>query len=300
MLIDFFFTLKDAKVPVSIKEFLVLLEALQKNVIAPSLDDFYYLARATLVKDESHYDKFDKAFGLYFHGIEAIFEKTPEIPLEWLEKRLQRELTDEQRAAIEKLGYDKLMERLKELLDEQKERHEGGNRWIGTGGTSPFGNGGENPEGIRIGGKGGNRTAVKVWEARSYRDYDDERELAAIGQRLAEANRVATERERIATELEAAQEKARASLSADRAELEQRLGEARRARETKARAVPRNLLSRYDRIRSRKRVHAVFPLRGDSCGNCDTMLPLQRRSVMSGTGGTDVCEECGVMLYATD
>ncbi len=177
MLIDFFFTLKDAKVPVSIKEFLVLLEALQKNVIAPSLDDFYYLARATLVKDESHYDKFDKAFGLYFHGIEAIFEKTPEIPLEWLEKRLQRELTDEQRAAIEKLGYDKLMERLKELLDEQKERHEGGNRWIGTGGTSPFGNGGENPEGIRIGGKGGNRTAVKVWEARSYRDYDDEREL---------------------------------------------------------------------------------------------------------------------------
>jgi uncharacterized protein with von Willebrand factor type A (vWA) domain len=177
MLIDFFFTLKDARIPVSIKEFLVLLEAMQKNVIAPSLDDFYFLARTALVKDEAHYDKFDKAFGLYFKGIEAIFEKMPEIPLDWLEKRLQREFTPEELAAIEKFGYDKLMDRLKELLEEQKERHEGGNRWIGTGGTSPFGNGGRNPEGIRIGGKGGNRSAVKVWEARSYRDYDDEREL---------------------------------------------------------------------------------------------------------------------------
>jgi len=177
VLIDFFFTLKDARIPVSIKEFLVLLEAMQKNVIAPSLDEFYYLARTTLVKDEAHYDKFDKAFGLYFKGIEAIFEKMPEIPLDWLEKRLQREFTPEEIAKIEKLGYEKLMERLQQLLDEQKERHEGGNRWIGTGGTSPFGNGGQNPEGIRIGGKGGNRTAVKVWEARTYRDYDDEREL---------------------------------------------------------------------------------------------------------------------------
>jgi uncharacterized protein len=177
MLIDFFFTLKDARIPVSIKEFLVLLEAMQKNVISPSLDDFYYLARTTLVKDEAHYDKFDKAFGLYFKGIEAIFEKMPEIPLDWLDKRLQREFTPEELAAIEKFGYDKLMDRLKQLLEEQKERHEGGNRWIGTGGTSPFGNGGQNPEGIRIGGKGGNRSAVKIWEARSYRDYDDEREL---------------------------------------------------------------------------------------------------------------------------
>jgi hypothetical protein len=177
VLIDFFFTLKDAKIPVSIKEFLVLLEAMQKNVIAPSLDDFYYLSRTTLVKDEAHFDKFDKAFGLYFRGIDAIFDKYPEIPLEWLQKRMERELTPEQKAAIEKFGYDKLMDRLKELLKEQKERHEGGNKWIGTGGTSPFGNGGQNPEGIRIGGEGGNRTAVKVWEARSYRDYDDEREL---------------------------------------------------------------------------------------------------------------------------
>jgi uncharacterized protein with von Willebrand factor type A (vWA) domain len=177
VLIDFFFTLKDAKIPVSIKEFLILLEAMKKDVISPSLDDFYFLSRMTLVKDEAHYDKFDKAFGLYFKGIEAIFDKNPEIPLDWLMKRMERELTPEQKAAIEKFGYDKLMDRLKELLKEQKERHEGGNKWIGTGGTSPFGNGGQNPEGIRIGGEGGNRTAVKVWEARAYRDYDSEREL---------------------------------------------------------------------------------------------------------------------------
>ncbi|SMP78278.1 vWA domain-containing protein [Noviherbaspirillum suwonense] len=177
MLIDFFFTLKDAKIPVSIKEYLILMEAMQKQVIAPSLDEFYYLSRMTLVKDEAHYDKFDKAFGLYFKGIDTLFEKHPEIPLEWLMKRIERELTDEQRAAIEKFGYDKLMDRLKELLAEQKEKHEGGSKWIGTGGTSPFGNGGENPEGIRIGGEGGKRSAVKVWESRAYRDYDSEREL---------------------------------------------------------------------------------------------------------------------------
>ena len=177
MLIDFFFTLKSAKSPVSIKEFLVLLEALEKQVIAPSLDDFYYLSRITLVKDEANFDKFDKAFGAYFHGIETLFEKNAEIPLDWLMKRLERELTPEQKAALEKFGYDKLMDRLKELLEEQKGRHEGGNKWIGTGGTSPFGNGGQNPEGIRIGGEGGNRSAVKVWEARTYRDYDSEREL---------------------------------------------------------------------------------------------------------------------------
>lgn len=177
MLIDFFFTLKDAKVPVSIKEFLILLEALDKQVIAPSLDEFYYLARTTLVKDEAHFDKFDKAFGHYFHGVQVLFDKAPEIPLDWLTKRMQRELTPEQRSQLEKLGYDKLMERLKQLLDEQKGRHEGGNKWIGTGGTSPFGNGGVNPEGIRIGGEGGQRSAVKVWEARAFRDYDSEREL---------------------------------------------------------------------------------------------------------------------------
>ena len=177
MLIDFFFTLKSAKIPVSIKEFLTLLEALEKQVIAPSLDDFYYLSRITLVKDEANFDKFDKAFGAYFQGVETLFDKAAEIPLDWLMKRLERELTPEQKAALEKFGYDKLMDRLKELLEEQKGRHEGGNKWIGTGGTSPFGNGGQNPEGIRIGGEGGNRSAVKVWDARTFRDYDSDREL---------------------------------------------------------------------------------------------------------------------------
>ena len=177
MLIDFFFTLKDAKIPVTIREFLTLLEAMQKQVITTSLDDFYYLSRLTLVKDEAHFDKFDRAFGQYFKGINAAFETDSAIPLDWLVQRMKRELTPEQIAALEKFGYDKLMDRLKELLAEQKERHEGGNKWIGTGGTSPFGHGGTNPEGVRIGGKGGNRTAVKVWEARSYKDYDGEREL---------------------------------------------------------------------------------------------------------------------------
>jgi uncharacterized protein with von Willebrand factor type A (vWA) domain len=177
MLIDFFFTLKDAKIPVTIKEFLTLLEAMQQQVISNSLDDFYYLARLTLVKDEAHFDKFDRAFGLYFKGINATFDQQGNVPLDWLVQRMKRELTPEQIAALEKFGYDKLMDRLKELLDEQKARHEGGNKWIGTGGTSPFGHGGANPEGVRIGGKGGNRTAVKVWEARSYQDYDGEREI---------------------------------------------------------------------------------------------------------------------------
>lgn len=129
---------------------------------------------------------------------------------------------------------------------------------------------------------------------------EDERELSAIGQRLMEANRLVTDRERVATDLETAQTRARETLSADQQELEQRLADARRVREEKAKQVPRALLSRYDRIRSRKRVHAVFPLRGHSCGNCDTMIPLQRRSVMVGTGATEICEGCGVMLYAAD
>ena len=129
---------------------------------------------------------------------------------------------------------------------------------------------------------------------------EDERELAAIGQRLVEANRIVAERNRTAEDLALAQETAHASLAADQAELEKRLGEARRAREDSARGVPRTLLSRYERIRSRKRVHAVFPLRGHSCGNCDTMIPLQRRSIMAGTGATEICEGCGVMLYAAD
>ncbi|CAD6507702.1 hypothetical protein LMG27952_00113 [Paraburkholderia hiiakae] len=178
MLIDFFYTLRDAKLPVSVKEYLTLVEALKERVIAPSLDDFYYLARMTLVKDEQYFDRFDQAFGAYFRGIEKKSELAFEIPEDWLKKRLERDFTPEQRAQIEAMGgLDKLMERLKELFEEQKERHEGGSKWIGTGGTSPFGHGGYNPEGIRIGGEGGQRSAVKVWDARAYRDYDDQVEI---------------------------------------------------------------------------------------------------------------------------
>ncbi|RNF28925.1 von Willebrand factor A [Massilia aurea] len=185
MLIDFFRALREAKVPVSIREFLTLLEALQRQVIPPSLDEFYYLARLTLVKDEAHFDKFDRVFGLWFKGVDAVFDEKAEIPLEWLIKRFERELTPEQKAQLEKFGYDKLQQRLQELLKEQKERHAGGNKWIGTGGTSPFGHGGTNPEGIRIGGTGRNRSAVKVWEQRTFRDYDDERDLGTRNLKVA-------------------------------------------------------------------------------------------------------------------
>ena len=179
MLIDFFFTLKEARIPVTIKEFLTLLEALKQQVIGPSLDDFYYLARLTLVKDEAHYDKFDRAFALYYKGVTAPFESNAAVPPDWLLQRMKRMLSETERLALEKFGYDRLMQRLQDLLKEQKERHEGGGKWIGTGGTSPFGHGGTNPEGILIdrGGKGGGRTAVKVWEARAFQDYDSEREL---------------------------------------------------------------------------------------------------------------------------
>ena len=179
MLIDFFLHLKNSKLPVSIKEYLMLIEAMAKGVIGQSIDDFYVLSRATLVKDERNFDKFDKAFGAYFKGVQAIPGVDLNLPLDWLRRKLQREFTPEEKAAIEAMGgLDKLLERIKELLEEQKGRHEGGNKWIGTNGTSPFGNGGFNPEGIRIGGpSAGNRTAVKVWEQRAYRDYDDEVEL---------------------------------------------------------------------------------------------------------------------------
>jgi uncharacterized protein with von Willebrand factor type A (vWA) domain len=157
MLIDFFYTLRAAKLPVSVKEYLTLLEALQAGVVGPksddawSLDDFYYLSRTALVKDEKHYDKFDRAFAAYFKGVEMVADFTKEIPPTGC-ARFWSELTPEQKAAIEKMGWDELMETLKKRLEEQKERHEGGNKWIGTGGTSPFGHGGYNPQGIRIGG----------------------------------------------------------------------------------------------------------------------------------------------------
>jgi uncharacterized protein with von Willebrand factor type A (vWA) domain len=169
--------------PVSVKEFLMLLEALQAHVVGPSnpdacsMDDFYYLARTALVKDEKHFDKFDRAFAAYFKGVELLADFTKPIPADWLRQELERLLSDEQKANAPKMDWDELMETLKKRLEEQKERHAGGSKWIGTGGTSPFGHGGHNPQGIRIGGKGGNKSAVKVWDQRAYRDYDDTQEL---------------------------------------------------------------------------------------------------------------------------
>ena len=183
MLIDFFYTLRAAKLPVSVRELLTLLEALQANVVGPSnpdacsMDDFYFLARTTLVKDEKHYDKFDQAFAAYFKGVDTVADFTKPIPADWLRQELERLLSDEQKAKAPKMDWDELMETLKKRLEEQQERHAGGNKWIGTGGTSPFGHGGHNPQGIRIGGQGGNKSAIKVWEQRAYRDYDDNQEL---------------------------------------------------------------------------------------------------------------------------
>jgi uncharacterized protein len=187
MLINFFFHLKSARLPVSIKEYLMLLEGMKKKVIGNSVDEFYVFSRSALVKDERNFDKFDKAFGSYFKGIENIKGIDIDVPLDWLKRQFQREFTPEEKAAIEAMGgLDKLMERLKELLEEQKGRHEGGNKWLGTNGTSPFGNGGFNPEGIRVGGpSAGNRTAVKVWEQRAYRDYDDQVELGTRNIKIA-------------------------------------------------------------------------------------------------------------------
>ena len=178
MLVDFFLHLKARQLPVSTKELLVLLEALEARLVSGSLDDFYLLSRAILVKDEALYDRFDRAFGEYFTGVEALPGMAAMIPEEWLELAARRHLSEVERLNLQKLGYEKLFAQLKQRLAEQKERHAGGNKWIGTAGTSPYGHGGYHPEGIRIGGaSAGNRTAVKVWEQREFRNLDDSVEL---------------------------------------------------------------------------------------------------------------------------
>ena len=178
MLVDFFLHLKARQLPVSTKELLVLLEALEARLVSGSLDDFYLLSRAILVKDEALYDRFDRAFGEYFKGVEAQPGMAAMIPEEWLELAARRHLSEEERLKLQKLGYEKLFEQFKQRLAEQKERHAGGSKWIGTAGTSPYGHGGYHPEGIRIGGESaGNRTAVKVWEQREFRNLDDSVEL---------------------------------------------------------------------------------------------------------------------------
>jgi len=188
MLVDFFLQLKEARIPVTIREFLNLLEALEKQVVWGSVEDFYYLARLCLVKDETHFDKFDRVFARYFEGITELDEELKkEIPEQWLRRLAELVLSEEEKARVEALGgFEKLMETLKKRLAEQKERHQGGNRWIGTAGRSPFGAWGYNPEGVRIGqDRSRHRRAVKVWDRREFRNLDDSVELGTRNIKLA-------------------------------------------------------------------------------------------------------------------
>jgi len=188
MLTEFFFKLREGGVAVTIKEFLTLLEALRRHLIDGSLDEFYYLARVCLVKDETQFDRYDRVFAAYFKGITALpDELLAQIPEAWLRRQAQLDLSDEEKAMIQALGgWDKLMETLRRRLEEQRGRHQGGSKWIGTAGTSPFGAYGFNPQGVRIGQEGSrNRSAVKVWDQREYRNLDDSVELGTRNIKLA-------------------------------------------------------------------------------------------------------------------
>ena len=188
MLVSFFFLLRDGGLKVSITEFLTLLELLKKRVIRFDVEEFYYLARACLVKDEALYDRFDRVFSAHFKGIEQSFDPAGvDIPEDWLRKQFELGLSEEEKAQIQALGgWEKLMESLKQRLEEQHERHQGGSKWIGTGGTSPFGAYGYNPEGIRIGQEGSrHRRAVKVWDRREFRNLDDSLELGTRNLKVA-------------------------------------------------------------------------------------------------------------------
>lgn len=177
MFTDFFYALRDARIPVTSTEWMTFVEGLQKHLHGSSLIGFYQLARMTLVKNEAHYDAFDQTFAAYFHGIEAPAQ-LHDLLDEWLKKPIKfPELTPEQRAALEALDSEELRRQFEERLREQKERHDGGNRWIGTGGTSPFGHSGTNPAGIRVGGEGGSHSAVQVASARAFRDYRSDLQL---------------------------------------------------------------------------------------------------------------------------
>ena len=174
MLINFFQTLKKLEVPVSVKEFLVLLEAMRSRLAFGSVDEFYLLARACLVKDEKYFDRFDRAFSAWFRDLETLEDLLSAlVPEEWLRSEFEKHLSEEEKEKIKSLGgLDKLLEEFRKRLEEQEKRHSGGSKWIGTGGTSPFGNSGYHPEGIRIGGEGRNGRAVKVWDERQYRNLD--------------------------------------------------------------------------------------------------------------------------------
>src|SRR3954453_9882118 len=188
MFLTFFTELRAAKVPVTLREYLTMLEALDADLAGKKVEDFYYLSRACLVKDERNLDKFDRVFGHVFKGLENLAQalEKAEIPAEWLRKLAEKYLTEEEKRQIEAMGWDKLLETLRERLKEQKGRHQGGSKWIGTAGTSPYGAYGYNPEGIRIG-QDGNRNfrAVKVWDKREFKDLDGETELGIRNIKLA-------------------------------------------------------------------------------------------------------------------
>ena len=175
MLVNFFQALKDGGVPVTPRELLDLLAAMNKQLVFGSIDDFYNLSRAVMVKDEKYYDRFDRAFGLHFRDLEGVDDVIEAlIPDDWLRSEFVKQLSDEDKAKIESLGgLEKLIDEFKKRLEEQEKRHEGGNKWVGTGGTSPFGNDGFHPEGIRVGGQGKNKKAVKVWDRRDFKNLDD-------------------------------------------------------------------------------------------------------------------------------
>ncbi|RUU16344.1 VWA domain-containing protein [Mesorhizobium sp. M7A.T.Ca.TU.009.01.3.2] len=191
MFIPFFLELKAARVPVSLREYLSLLEGLEAGLVDYDVEGFYYLARAALVKDERHIDRFDQVFAHVFKGIEALggpdAVDVANIPEEWLRRLAEKHLSDEEKKLVEALGgFEKLMETLKQRLQEQKGRHQGGSKWIGTGGTSPFGAYGYNPEGVRIGQhESRNRRAVKVWDRREFRNFDDAVELGTRNIKIA-------------------------------------------------------------------------------------------------------------------
>jgi uncharacterized protein with von Willebrand factor type A (vWA) domain len=188
MFVTFFTELKSAGVPVTLREYLTLLEAMEKDLASRRVEDFYYLSRAVLVKDERNLDKFDRVFGHVFKGLDLLTDAAAaEIPAEWLKKLAEKYLTDEEKKQIEALGgLDKLLETLRQRLAEQKGRHQGGSKWIGTAGTSPFGAYGYNPEGVRIGQEANrNFSAVKVWDKREFKDLDDEVELGTRNIKIA-------------------------------------------------------------------------------------------------------------------
>lgn len=187
MLLNFFETLRRQGLPVTIRELSDLITALEHHIVFADMEKFYYLARIIMVKDEKNFDKFDRAFKAHFTELEKLddFIETL-IPEDWLRKEFMKTLTEEEKAQIESLGgLEKLIETFKKRLEEQKERHQGGNKWIGTGGTSPFGNSGYNPEGIRVGGEGGGKSAVKVWDKRDFKDLDDSIELGTRNIKMA-------------------------------------------------------------------------------------------------------------------